>query len=68
MNDEQDRVQFWRPSFIARAELVSVACRCRNFSEHSHAEYVIGTVTEGAERCCQSNADPFPHDAVWVLG
>ena len=49
MNDEQDKVQFWRPSFIAGAEIVSVAYRCRNFPEHSHAEYVIGTVTEGAE-------------------
>lgn len=48
-NYQQDQVQFWRPHFIPGAELVSVAYRRRGFPEHSHAEYVVGAVCEGAE-------------------
>jgi AraC-like DNA-binding protein len=47
--DEPDRAQFWRPRFLPGVELVSVAYRDRSFPEHSHAEYVIGAVSEGAE-------------------
>jgi AraC-like DNA-binding protein len=47
--DEADRAQFWRPRFLPGVELVSVAYRDRSFPEHSHAEYVIGAVSEGAE-------------------
>lgn len=45
-----DQTRIWRPRFIAGAEVMSVAYRNRAFPPHSHDGYVIGVVTEGAER------------------
>lgn len=45
-----EMAQIWRPRFIAGAEVMSVAYRHRAFPQHSHDGYVIGVVTEGAER------------------
>lgn len=44
-----DWARFARPSALPGVELVSVAYRDRAFPIHTHAEYVIGVVTEGAE-------------------
>ncbi|WAC25226.1 helix-turn-helix domain-containing protein [Blastomonas sp. SL216] len=45
-----EMARIWRSSFIAGAEVMSVAYRHRAFPQHSHDGYVIGVVTEGAER------------------
>ena len=44
-----DQVDFTRARHLPDVELVSVAYRDRSFPEHSHAEYVIGAITAGAE-------------------
>ncbi len=44
-----DWARFARPSALPGVELVSVAYRDRAFPVHTHAEYVIGVVTLGAE-------------------
>jgi AraC-like DNA-binding protein len=45
----QARARFVRPVFLPGVELVSVAYRDRVFPTHMHPEYVVGTVTSGAE-------------------
>lgn len=44
-----DIVRFSRPRFLPGVELVSVAYRDRAFPVHIHPEYVVGTVSSGAE-------------------
>jgi len=44
-----DLARFSRPRFLPGTELVSVAYRDRAFPVHIHPEYVVGTVTAGAE-------------------
>lgn len=45
----KDEAQFVRRAHLAGVELVSVSYNNRKFPQHSHAEYVIGAVTAGAE-------------------
>jgi AraC-like DNA-binding protein len=45
-----ERVRFTRPPHLGGLELVAVSYRSRVFPRHVHDEYVIGTMTEGAER------------------
>lgn len=44
-----DSARFHRPQLLPGVELVSVCYRERSFPEHSHDEYVVGTVVSGAE-------------------
>ncbi|MCH8686103.1 AraC family transcriptional regulator [Pedomonas mirosovicensis] len=44
-----DTAQFHRPAFLNGLEAVTVAYRRRDFPVHSHDEYVVGVVVEGAE-------------------
>lgn len=44
-----DYVEFSRARYLPDVELVSVAYRERSFPEHSHDEFVIGTIISGAE-------------------
>jgi len=44
-----DTAQFYRPAFLNGLEAVTVAYRHREFPVHSHDEYVVGIVVEGAE-------------------
>ena len=46
----QDHVRFNRPRYVDGLELVAVSYAGRVFPKHVHDEYVIGTMTEGAER------------------
>ena len=46
----QDRVRFDRPLYLPGLELVSATYGRRSFPVHSHPEYVVGAVVEGAER------------------
>jgi AraC-like DNA-binding protein/mannose-6-phosphate isomerase-like protein (cupin superfamily) len=46
----KEKVQFTRPLHLSGLELVSVSYLGRSFPRHVHDEYVIGTMTEGAER------------------
>lgn len=46
---DKDDARFVRPRHLPGVELVTVSYRDRTFPEHSHAEYVVGTVIAGAE-------------------
>lgn len=41
---------FRRPEHLPGLELVAASYQARSFPVHSHAEYVVGAITEGAER------------------
>lgn len=45
-----EQVRFTRPERLGGLELVATSYRERVFPRHVHDEYVIGTMTEGAER------------------
>jgi len=49
-NSVQEHVRFTRPRYVDGLELVAVSYEGRVFPKHVHDEYVIGTMTEGAER------------------
>lgn len=49
MNKADDIVSFFRPEFLPGIEIVSVRYVDRAFPTHSHPEYVVGTVLNGAE-------------------
>jgi AraC-like DNA-binding protein/mannose-6-phosphate isomerase-like protein (cupin superfamily) len=46
----QEQVRFCRPQHLSGLELVATSYGERAFPRHIHDEYVIGTMTEGAER------------------
>jgi AraC-like DNA-binding protein len=45
-----EQVRFCRPQYLSGLELVATSYEGRSFPKHIHDEYVIGTMTEGAER------------------
>lgn len=49
LSADRDEARFSRPRHLTGVELVEVAYRHRSFPQHSHAEYVVGVVTAGAE-------------------
>ena len=52
-----DRVSFSRPRHLPGLELVRASYGRRSFPVHSHPEYVVGAVVEGAERLTIRGAD-----------
>ncbi len=49
LTTDRDEARFSRPRHLPGVELVTVSYRDRSFPEHSHAEYVVGSIVTGAE-------------------